>query len=65
MKKIDHLTIISLNSIKGVGPKKLQMLIGHVIENDIVIKTWEDLHDFLMTYAPASIKVSEDRKSVV
>ena len=60
MKKIDHLTIISLNSIKGVGPKKLQMLIGHVIENDIVIKTWEDLHDFLMTYAPASIKVSED-----
>ena len=60
MKKIDHLTIISLSSIKGVGPKKLQMLIGHVIDNDIIIKTWADLYDFLMTYAPASIKISED-----
>lgn len=60
MKTIDHLTILSLSSIKGVGPKKLQVLIGHVMENDIVIKTWEDLYDFLMMYAPSSVKVSDE-----
>ena len=60
MTQIDHRTIIALSSVKGVGPVKLRKMISQIQDNNVRIKTWEDLYDFLMEYAPTSVKVSDD-----
>ena len=58
--KINHISVLALNELRGVGPKKLMALVGHMLENDISIQSWEDLHEFLLEYAPSSVKVSEE-----
>ena len=60
MTQIDHRTIIALSSVKGVGPVKLRKMISQIQDNNVHIETWEDLYDFLMEYAPTSVKVSDD-----
>lgn len=60
MTQIDHRTIIALSSVKGVGPVKLRKMISQIQDNNVRIETCEDLYDFLMEYAPTSVKVSDD-----
>ena len=60
MTQIDHRTIIALSSVKGVGPVKLRKMVSQIQDNNISIECWEDLYDFLMEYAPTSVKVSDN-----